>query len=132
MVVRRHIGSSRERHTARDESLTVNTLFHLLPKLPNRSGRRSMRRWRLEPDLGDGCPKRLAEAMRHSLLAPGKRMRPMLVLLAAEACGGSIEAAMPAACAVEMVHAYSLIHDDLPAIGRRRSAAWPADLPQGI
>jgi geranylgeranyl diphosphate synthase type II len=66
--------------------------------------------------LGDGCPARLAEAMRHSLLAPGKRMRPLLVLLGAEACGGSIEAAMPAACAVEMVHAYSLIHDDLPAL----------------
>ncbi len=54
--------------------------------------------------------------MRYSLLAPGKRLRPMLVLLAAEACDGSIEAAMPAACAVEMVHAYSLIHDDLPAM----------------
>ena len=66
--------------------------------------------------LGEGCPARLREAMRYSLLAPGKRMRPMLVLLAAEACGGTIEAAMPAACAVEMVHAYSLIHDDLPAL----------------
>ncbi len=54
--------------------------------------------------------------MRYSLLAPGKRLRPMLVLLAAVACGGSIEGAMPAACAVEMVHAYSLIHDDLPAM----------------
>ena len=66
--------------------------------------------------LGDGCPERLCEAMRYSLLAPGKRVRPMLVLLAAEACGGEIEAAMPAACAVEMVHAYSLVHDDLPAL----------------
>jgi geranylgeranyl diphosphate synthase, type II len=63
-----------------------------------------------------GCPARLAEAMRYSLLAPGKRLRPMLVLLAAEACGGTMEKAMPAACAVEMVHAYSLIHDDLPAM----------------
>ena len=54
--------------------------------------------------------------MRYSLLAPGKRLRPLLVLLATEACGGQIEAAMPAACAVEMVHAYSLIHDDLPAM----------------
>ena len=54
--------------------------------------------------------------MRYSLLAPGKRMRPMLALLAAEACGGTDAAAMPAACAVEMVHAYSLIHDDLPAM----------------
>lgn len=66
--------------------------------------------------LGDGCPVRLREAMRYSLLAPGKRLRPMLVLLAAETCGGTIEAAMPAACAVEMIHAYSLIHDDLPAM----------------
>lgn len=66
--------------------------------------------------LGNGCPPQLREAMRYSLLGPGKRLRPMLVLLAAEACGGSVEAAMPAACAVEMVHAYSLIHDDLPAM----------------
>jgi geranylgeranyl diphosphate synthase, type II len=67
-------------------------------------------------NLGEGCPAKLREALRYSLLAPGKRLRPMLVLLAAEACGGSIEAALPAACAVEMVHAYSLIHDDLPAM----------------
>lgn len=62
------------------------------------------------------CPPRLAEAMQYSLLAPGKRLRPLIVLMAAEACGGQVEAAMPAACAVEMVHAYSLIHDDLPAM----------------
>ena len=62
------------------------------------------------------CPDALREAIRYSLLAPGKRLRPMLVLLAAEACGGSLLAAMPAACAVEMIHAYSLIHDDLPAM----------------
>jgi geranylgeranyl diphosphate synthase type II len=67
-------------------------------------------------DLSQGCPPRLREAMRYSLLAPGKRLRPMLALLAADACGGDIQAAMPAACAVEMVHAYSLIHDDLPAM----------------
>jgi geranylgeranyl diphosphate synthase, type II len=67
-------------------------------------------------DLPNGCPARLREAMRYSLLAPGKRMRPVLVLLAAEACGGAVESAMPAAAAVEMVHAYSLIHDDLPAM----------------
>ena len=54
--------------------------------------------------------------MRYSLLAPGKRLRPLLTLMAAEACGGESEAALPAACAVEMVHAYSLIHDDLPAM----------------
>src|SRR5256714_756243 len=54
--------------------------------------------------------------MCYSLLAPGKRLRPLLVLLAAEACGGSDVSALPAACAVEMVHTYSLIHDDLPAM----------------
>jgi geranylgeranyl diphosphate synthase, type II len=67
-------------------------------------------------NLGDGCPVQLREAMRYSLLAPGKRLRPMLVLLAAEACGGAIASAMPAGCAVEMIHAYSLVHDDLPAM----------------
>ncbi|RMG35525.1 MAG: polyprenyl synthetase family protein [Planctomycetota bacterium] len=62
------------------------------------------------------CPQRLAEAMRYSVLAPGKRLRPLLVLLANETCGGDPQRALPAACAVEMVHAYSLIHDDLPAM----------------
>jgi geranylgeranyl diphosphate synthase type II len=66
--------------------------------------------------FGDDCPAHLAEAIRYALLAPGKRLRPQLVLMAAEACGGDIEAAAPAACAVEMVHAYSLVHDDLPAM----------------
>jgi len=67
-------------------------------------------------DFSDDCPARLREAIRHSLLAPGKRLRPTLVLLAAEACGGNEEDALPAACAVEMIHAYALIHDDLPAM----------------
>jgi len=67
-------------------------------------------------ELPDGCPSQLREAMQYCLLAPGKRLRPMLVLLAAEACGGTIRAALPAACAVEIVHAYSLVHDDLPAM----------------
>jgi geranylgeranyl diphosphate synthase type II len=62
------------------------------------------------------CPTELAVAIRYALLGPGKRLRPRLVLMAAEACGGALEAAMPAACAVEMVHAYSLVHDDLPAM----------------
>ena len=67
-------------------------------------------------DFGPGCPARLKEAIRYSLLAPGKRLRPTLALLAAEACGGQSAAALPAACAVEMIHCYSLIHDDLPAM----------------
>lgn len=59
---------------------------------------------------------RLAEAMRYSLLAGGKRIRPVIVLAFAKACGGSEEKALPAACAVEMLHTYSLIHDDLPCM----------------
>ena len=54
--------------------------------------------------------------MRYSVLAPGKKMRPVLVVLASAACGGAEADAWPAACAVEMIHAYSLIHDDLPAM----------------
>lgn len=63
-----------------------------------------------------GCPTVLTDAIRHSLLAGGKRLRPLLVLLATEACGEDFAKAMPAACAVEMVHTYSLIHDDLPSM----------------
>lgn len=62
------------------------------------------------------CPAHLSEAIRYALLGSGKRLRPQLVLMAAEACGGSIDDALPAACAVEMIHAYSLVHDDLPAM----------------
>jgi geranylgeranyl diphosphate synthase type II len=62
------------------------------------------------------CPVRLREAIRYSLLAPGKRLRPILLLTACELCGGDRQKATPAACAVEMIHAYSLIHDDLPAM----------------
>ena len=58
----------------------------------------------------------LAEAMRYSLLAGGKRIRPMLVLEFCRISGGDTEAAMPVACAIEMLHTYSLIHDDLPCM----------------
>ncbi|MFB6362619.1 polyprenyl synthetase family protein [Paenibacillus elgii] len=61
-------------------------------------------------------PAPLRESMMYSLMAGGKRLRPILVLAAAEALGGSPEAAVPAALAVEMIHTYSLIHDDLPAM----------------
>jgi len=61
-------------------------------------------------------PGTIHKAMRYSLFAGGKRMRPALVLAAAEACGGSETQAMPLACAVECIHTYSLIHDDLPAM----------------
>lgn len=67
-------------------------------------------------EFGDDCPARLGQAIRYALLAPGKRLRPALVLMAAEAAGGATRTAMPAAIAVEMIHAYSLIHDDLPSM----------------
>jgi len=66
--------------------------------------------------LGADCPDDLLESMKYSLLGGGKRLRPLLVMLACDACGGNLEIALPAACAVEMVHTYSLIHDDLPAM----------------
>ena len=61
-------------------------------------------------------PHRLHEAMRYSALAPGKRIRPALCMASAEAVGAPPEVALDAACAVEFVHCFSLIHDDLPAI----------------
>lgn len=61
-------------------------------------------------------PELLYRAMAYSLEAGGKRLRPVLLLAACEAFGGSLEAALPFACAVEMIHTYSLIHDDLPAM----------------
>lgn len=58
----------------------------------------------------------LAEAMRYSLLAGGKRIRPLLVLEFCRIAGGNVEKALPVACAIEMLHTYSLIHDDLPCM----------------
>jgi geranylgeranyl diphosphate synthase, type II len=61
-------------------------------------------------------PATIHKAMRYSLFAGGKRLRPILCLAAAEACGGKISPALPLACAVECIHTYSLIHDDLPSM----------------
>jgi geranylgeranyl diphosphate synthase, type II len=68
------------------------------------------------PPPSDGDPGRLVEAMRYSLLAPGKRIRPLLALAAAEMIGLPDEQVRLACAAVELVHCYSLIHDDLPAM----------------
>ena len=62
------------------------------------------------------CPTIVSDAMRYSLTAGGKRLRPVLCLASAEAVGGDRAMAMPAACAIELIHTYSLIHDDLPAM----------------
>jgi geranylgeranyl diphosphate synthase type II len=64
----------------------------------------------------DTYPESIHRAIRYSLFAGGKRLRPILTLAAAEAVGGGSEDAMPAAAALEMIHTYSLIHDDLPAM----------------
>ena len=61
-------------------------------------------------------PVTIHKAMRYSVFAGGKRLRPVLTLASAEACGGTVDAALPAACAVECIHTYSLIHDDLPCM----------------
>jgi geranylgeranyl diphosphate synthase, type II len=91
--------------SAPTETLTVNTHGELIEAALRKAA-----------EFDAGCPAQLGEAIRYSLLAPGKRLRPRLVLLAAEACGGAAAEAMPAAVAVEMIHAYSLVHDDLPAM----------------
>ena len=70
----------------------------------------------LETWVGVDAPAGLGEAMRYSVLDGGKRLRPLLVLAASEAVGGSERAALRAGCAVELIHAYSLVHDDMPCM----------------
>lgn len=66
--------------------------------------------------VGQGAPAGLGEAMRYAVLDGGKRLRPLLVLAAAQAVDGHAQAALRAACAVELIHAYSLVHDDMPCM----------------
>jgi farnesyl diphosphate synthase len=72
--------------------------------------------WHLERWVPVESPAGLGEVMRYGVLDGGKRLRPLLVLAAAHACEGHAEAAMRAACAVELIHAYSLVHDDMPCM----------------
>ena len=65
---------------------------------------------------GERLPTSLHQAMRYSIFAGGKRIRPLLMIAACEAVGGTMPSVLPAACAMEMIHTYSLIHDDLPAM----------------
>ncbi len=94
--------------------MTSNTTLH--PKLSQALRQHIDAALRQHIDFNADCPTQLRKAIEYSLLAPGKRLRPQLVLLATQACGGATEAAFPAAAAVEMIHAYSLVHDDLPAM----------------
>ena len=70
----------------------------------------------LDESIAITYPEKIYESMRYSLLAGGKRLRPILCIAACEMLGGDRQAAMPTACAMEMVHTMSLIHDDLPAM----------------
>jgi geranylgeranyl diphosphate synthase, type II len=70
----------------------------------------------LDASLPVAEPVKIYESMRYSLLAGGKRLRPILCLATCELMGGTVEMAMPTACALEMIHTMSLIHDDLPAM----------------
>ena len=70
----------------------------------------------LEIWVPESAPAGLGEAMRYAVLGAGKRLRPLLVMAAAEAVNGQREAALRAACAVELIHAYSLAHDDMPCM----------------
>ena len=80
------------------------------------AGRRVQVEEALDRALAVTYPEKIYEAMRYSLLAGGKRLRPILCLATCELTGGTLEMAMPTACALEMVHTMSLIHDDLPAM----------------
>lgn len=70
----------------------------------------------LKKYLAPRYPEKIFEAMGYSVFAGGKRLRPVLMIAACEAVGGNIEEVLPFACALEMIHTYSLIHDDLPAM----------------
>ncbi len=94
----RHVRPFDLQHFLETRTTLINrALNHFLPKATTR-------------------PPTIHKAMRYSLFAGGKRMRPALCLAAAAACGGDEAAALPLACAVECIHTYSLIHDDLPAM----------------
>src|SRR5882672_8363710 len=67
-------------------------------------------------DTTNSQPEIIHEAMRYSIFAGGKRLRPVLVLAAAECCGAKPESVLPTAAAMELIHTYSLVHDDLPAM----------------
>ena len=89
--------------------------MNLKPYLKSRQNRidRALDRYLPEENVK---PTTIHKAMRYSLFAGGKRLRPILCLAAAEACGGKIDNALPLACAMECIHTYSLVHDDLPSM----------------
>ncbi|MGK7923561.1 MAG: geranylgeranyl diphosphate synthase CrtE [Trichodesmium sp.] len=91
----------------------IDTTFDLSTYLAER---KALVEKALDNSISIVYPEKIYEAMRYSLLAGGKRLRPILCLATCELTGGNIEMAMPTACALEMIHTMSLIHDDLPAM----------------
>ncbi|MEH2283869.1 MAG: geranylgeranyl diphosphate synthase CrtE [Nostoc sp.] len=96
-----------------EQSSARDATFNLKAYL---SERRALVEAALERSITVAYPEILYESMRYSLLAGGKRLRPILCLASCELCGGTLEMAIPTACALEMCHTFSLIHDDLPAM----------------
>ncbi len=99
--------------TSTQDLTTTTTGFDLVAYLTDRQPRVEAA---LDAAVRPAYPDTIYEAMRYSLLAGGKRLRPILCLASCEAVGGSVDLAMPTACAMEMIHTMSLIHDDLPAM----------------
>jgi geranylgeranyl diphosphate synthase, type II len=99
--------------TSTQDSTATTTAFDLVAYLTDRQ---PLVETALDTAVRPGYPETIYAAMRYSLLAGGKRLRPILCLASCEAIGGNIELAMPTACALEMIHTMSLIHDDLPAM----------------
>ncbi len=99
--------------TSTQDLTATATAFDLVAYLTDRQPRVEAA---LDAAVQPGYPDTIYAAMRYSLLAGGKRLRPILCLASCEAIGGNLELAMPTACALEMIHTMSLIHDDLPSM----------------
>ncbi|MGJ3246871.1 MAG: geranylgeranyl diphosphate synthase CrtE [Elainellaceae cyanobacterium] len=96
-----------------DDTRSSQSNFDLMDYLTQR---KALVELALEQSITVVYPEQIYEAMRYSLMAGGKRLRPILCLATCEMTGGTVETAMPTACALEMIHTMSLIHDDLPAM----------------
>jgi geranylgeranyl diphosphate synthase, type II len=99
--------------TSTQDLTSPTTAFDLVAYLTDRQPRIEAA---LDVAVSPAYPDKIYDAMRYSLLAGGKRLRPILCLASCEAIGGAADLAMPMACALEMIHTMSLIHDDLPAM----------------
>lgn len=106
--------------TLREVSAGLKAAGIALPEIASFAEWRQQRQSAIEQALSlwvpSGAPAQLGDAMRYAVLDGGKRLRPLLVLAASEAVGGNADAAVRAACAVELIHAYSLVHDDMPCM----------------